>query len=288
MTRQATKDAAIPYEIAASRCLGLVDSGEHKSYLWIITLSCDKRTQDIEFRMGTGHFGWYKITKTRLGQQGGPEGEWVKLGTEPRGSRDQKWYDWAKQQSKCVPIPPSITDVDDCLKLDCQSITDAPTHRSWAEELGYEVDSIKGRDVYFACQKSYDDMRVLLGGKFWEWLRSPNSDQRNEPPVEVDTKSFIDAKIQEARILAIKEVERLARGILRSDASLTEFVMGMGMASFNEVDGNGLILGAGTFSESSSTLAEELDSFLNDYDKHFGLTGTPMRFTKDGPVVTNW
>lgn len=81
---------------------------------------------------------------------------------------------------------------------------------------------------------------------------------------------------------AIREVERLARQILSRHATLDEFIMAMGMATFS-VKGEEHSIGL-----EDRAYFKPLRDLIYQWDDSLGLTGTPMRFTADGPVVKEW
>lgn len=88
-------------------------------------------------------------------------------------------------------------------------------------------------------------------------------------------------------------LEREARKILRAHKRLDEFVMGMGGWFFTVKIGskiNGMIVeeGHSTILHEPPPYAEKLAEFITDCEKLFSITGTPMRFTANGPVVTEW
>jgi len=86
---------------------------------------------------------------------------------------------------------------------------------------------------------------------------------------------------------AIKVVEEMARDILRKHKNLHEFIMGMGIASFNSTtkDVNGWSISVDI---DEYAYMNQLYEFICQWDEPLGITGTPMRFTADGPVITEW
>ena len=62
------------------------------------------------------------------------------------------------------PTPPSLYDVLCSLKADA---TDGRTFAEWAGDFGMDTDSIKARDLYFACQESENRSRRFFGAD-WE------------------------------------------------------------------------------------------------------------------------
>lgn len=94
-----------------------------------------------------------------------------------------------------------------------------------------------------------------------------------------EAKSGIDIMLRQASELAIQEVERIARRILKQNRNLIEFVMAMGCWCFwtNEEP-----------LDNEDSRFKELAEFMAEYNDKLKLTGTPMRFTATGPVETNW
>lgn len=84
-----------------------------------------------------------------------------------------------------------------------------------------------------------------------------------------------------AGVLAIREVEKEARRILKSDPDLNEFVMAMGAAFFTDKNGDNHQL-------QDIDAAEELRDFILEWDEYLRITGVPMRFTADGDKITDW
>lgn len=80
-------------------------------------------------------------------------------------------------------------------------------------------------------------------------------------------------------------VERLARKAMKRHPKLEEFTMAMG-AWFFSVPDRRRTVGADEADEFPGML--KLREFLEEWDDVLKLTGTPMRFTADGPVVRDW
>lgn len=93
--------------------------------------------------------------------------------------------------------------------------------------------------------------------------------------------SQIDTLINNATAIALKEVERLARKILkRNNKSFTGFCMGMGTTSF--YDKNGPV-------DDLDPRIKELEDFVWSWNKFLYLTGTPMKLDSwDGELKTDW
>lgn len=109
------------------------------------------------------------------------------------------------------------------------------------------------------------------------------------------TNTILNKEIQKhfdiANDLAVKEVERLAREVLRKNPKeLLKFTMCMGSYLFcdnkdeiihTQVGGNEEFL-------QGREGYNELVEFIAKWDDYFGLTGTPMTFTAEGETITDW
>ena len=82
--------------------------------------------------------------------------------------------------------------------------------------------------------------------------------------------------LYEAKVI----IENEARKILKSDDSLSEFIMGMGTWFFTSTNDMRRI--------DNEDIAPELADFIDKWDDYLRLTGIPMRFTATGVVVTEW
>jgi hypothetical protein len=96
----------------------------------------------------------------------------------------------------------------------------------------------------------------------------------------VNKRKLLEQQYKQADETAMQIVEEIARKILRKHKKLDEFCMGMGTWFFSDY--------AGKLYDGDDKLAKELDDFMNEWDAYLHLTGQPMRFTADGPVITDW
>jgi hypothetical protein len=69
-----------------------------------------------------------------------------------------------------MPIPPVPSRVLECLLTDCQMLDGAPTWPEWADSLGGNVDSIKGKTTYEQVVKQRDELRATFGNLWNEFL----------------------------------------------------------------------------------------------------------------------
>lgn len=80
--------------------------------------------------------------------------------------------------------------------------------------------------------------------------------------------------------LAIKEIEEAARRIMRNHPRLVEYCQGMGTWMFSDADDN--------LYDGDDRICKPVDDIMQKWDEYLHLTGHPMRFTVDGPVITMW
>jgi hypothetical protein len=95
---------------------------------------------------------------------------------------------------------------------------------------------------------------------------------------------------------ALKVVEERARAIMRRNPRIKEFVMGMGSYTFWDINDNQIEMyhehyhqwGKTVYSYTSKHAYKPLTDFMEEWNEHLKLTGSPMRFTATGPVITDW
>lgn len=102
------------------------------------------------------------------------------------------------------------------------------------------------------------------------------------------TKKRVERLLREAEGVALALLEQRARAVLRRNPQLKEFVMAMGSAHFEAHDGEQVGICMSPWSHDYRKYTRPVDEVLDDFDDVLKLTGTPMRFTADGPVVTDW
>ena len=108
----------------------------------------------------------------------------------------------------------------------------------------------------------------------------------------MNAKQEIERIIHEASVkaskLALAEIERRARQILRKHPNLAEYAQGMGTWNFlTRVKHNNYILDHVDDATNLKYLAE-FSKFMDRQNELLRITGIPMRFTVDGPVVMDW
>ena len=101
-----------------------------------------------------------------------------------------------------------------------------------------------------------------------------------------DIKTF-DTRVAGLSREADAIVEELAREVLIKRPDLVEFVMGMGGWHFTTERYLHYISDDYSPYEERKHM-EALETFINEYDSIFKMTGSPMRFTAKGKKITNW
>lgn len=91
------------------------------------------------------------------------------------------------------------------------------------------------------------------------------------------TEKMIEKYYMKAFNTAILLIEHRARLILKHHPELIEFIMGMGIYSWIDSNGNTIEVNF-----------RSIDKIIEEWDEYLHLTGNPMRFTATGPVVTDW
>lgn len=94
------------------------------------------------------------------------------------------------------------------------------------------------------------------------------------------TRRALRREHQQAVHRALECVEEKARALMRKNLHLHEFTMAMGTWFFSK--------GSGEICHDVPYCARGLAVFIEEFDDALYLTGHPMRFTKDGPVVRDW
>lgn len=92
---------------------------------------------------------------------------------------------------------------------------------------------------------------------------------------------MISLLLKDATDLALEEIERRARKILKGKNAAATFYMAMGTATFYARDGKHL--------DPEVSYLVSFYEFLEEFDDILKLTGEPMRLlSADGPVATDW
>lgn len=124
---------------------------------WLVTLTTDSKSYSLYYSMGIGY------VETRLGT---PVDIHIKCKTRSKISMEERNeiikahnYRWQR---------PTIEDVLCALSLDCQGLPDS--FESWANNLGFNQDSLKAYETYLECQKQFYELRKFFGKAFEELL----------------------------------------------------------------------------------------------------------------------
>jgi hypothetical protein len=90
----------------------------------------------------------------------------------------------------------------------------------------------------------------------------------------------IERLYNEAFNIALSLIEKEARKILKEHSNLEEFVMCMG--SWNFWYKNGEVV------PDNIKYLKPIQKIFDEWDNYLKLTGTPMRFTANSPIRTDW
>lgn len=139
---------------------------KHPSLNYRITLLVDGAPiLETDYMMGSAYAPAHKLTARQLDPHVGKESPYVarlrreaiaeecETGQRSRGSMFV---------AKSGPIRPELVDVCYSLAMDSDAL-DYDTFADWADNLGYDSDSIKARDMYDACREHGAKLRRALG-----------------------------------------------------------------------------------------------------------------------------
>ena len=97
-----------------------------------------------------------------------------------------------------------------------------------------------------------------------------------------------DIMLNNLAIEAEQIVECLARKVLKRCPYLKEFMMGMGCCEFIATRTDHQDRPVYYDQDNYNQHMTEFFEFIARWGEQFKITGSPMRFTKDGPKITNW
>ena len=89
-------------------------------------------------------------------------------------------------------------------------------------------------------------------------------------------------------------IEKLAREVMDKDKRISSFTMSMGCYFFSDYDGCPIDeeLGRsgeyGLYKYFKKSIFAPLSEFISEHNEAFKFTGMPMRFAKDGEIITDW
>lgn len=87
-------------------------------------------------------------------------------------------------------------------------------------------------------------------------------------------------------------IEKLARDVMDKDKRISSFTMAMGVYFFSDYDGCYIDeeLGRsgeyGAYKYYKKSIFDPLNNFLSEHNEAFKFTGMPMRFVRDGEIIT--
>lgn len=116
-------------------------------HLWDVTLTREGQSITFPYRMGLAH------EQTKCGK---PKPFALRYVARPYAT----CYHERCERAGWQPTPPDLYDVLTGLKADA---TDGETFADWAANFGLDTDSIKARELYFACQESENRSRRFFG-----------------------------------------------------------------------------------------------------------------------------
>lgn len=136
--------------------MNAVPAGEHvidgkTPFKWSVTLKYNSKEYQVDYTLGSAHVVW-RSTGKMVG--------YANLMKEVRAIQYGERF-----LNPLQPKKPDIENVLYSLVMDIGTIVTGSS-LSWeefADEFGWNVDSIKDREVYFACLKEYDGLRKLFG-----------------------------------------------------------------------------------------------------------------------------
>ncbi len=127
------------------------DEWKKDSFAWGIKLTnkADK-VYKSQFYKGKGHIGFKR-----------KDGSWRNLTEEEEIRHRHHEYDYSIYKPR--PIPPTAEEFLECVQCSCQSISQYHCFPDWADDLGYNPDSIKHKAIYEECCKEYSELEKFLG-----------------------------------------------------------------------------------------------------------------------------
>lgn len=121
-----------------------------------VTITRGKRSWVTTYQMGIGHGRAMHASIKELG------GKLCLDRSEAVRAELLSGYAWSPSPGNRQPIRPDPVDVLACLAQDA-SVLEAPDFETWAQDLGYDVDSRKVEGVYCACLRTALQLRGLVG-----------------------------------------------------------------------------------------------------------------------------
>lgn len=145
---------------------------------WRVTITNGKgKEYSVEYSMGSAHRVWKKGANRMVRSSSGyiecerqevRDGE--RLTQKYTNPKTMHLVQMVKELSE--PMPPTLDDVLDSLRMDAQGWDNADTFEDWCSEYGYNTDSRRAESVYKACSETSKRLRSLLGRDAYETLMS--------------------------------------------------------------------------------------------------------------------
>lgn len=146
----------------------LKESDPKHSFRYLVSVNyAGKAPQQFEYWKGSGHVGVRRLVQSTFCPGQNAEYEWVRLNQKELACW-QRGYQFNGDYPKtrfAKPIPPQENEVLYCLAMDVQSVLNSPLWEDWANELGYNQDSIKDKKVFEACCETLLKLRNLFGSQ---------------------------------------------------------------------------------------------------------------------------
>jgi hypothetical protein len=130
---------------------------EDLSINWLITIKRGNRSLTVDYMQGIGHLPKEIRPPVYYRKMSIDQSDLIFYACE---TGKVGFYVDASQRSKKLN-PPELSDVLGCLILDAE-VLDYGSFESWADEFGYNSDSIEDRKVYDDCMKIALQFRQLF------------------------------------------------------------------------------------------------------------------------------
>jgi hypothetical protein len=149
---------------------------------------------------------------------------------------------------------------------------------------------IEARIAELTEQLANPDLNAAHRKAIWQ-MRLGWKDQLESYLLEHPVNDTLDLMYKTMQSMAIKEVERLARKIMKANPEITGFCNAMGSTSFYETCPETEEEGAKTHEPIGDYDArvKEMDDFIRKWDRELRISGHPMKLkSHDGELLTDW
>ncbi len=142
-------------------------------------------------------------------------------------------------------------------------------------------DRIKELTTQLSASDLHESKRVYL----WD-IRETWKSQLVKYHIEHPVSDTMTKVYDELIVIALTEVERLARKIMRANDEIGGFCMAMGSATFYETTHD---LRSDNSIDDSDERVKEMTDFIDEWDNRLHLTGHSIKLNScDGPLITTW